>query len=78
MSEIPESATAKGGARENSGRKKKQGRKATFFLSTHALNLLKATAQKAGNNNMTAEVERAIRVHAAREGVEVAEDEAAT
>ena len=78
MSQTKESLNGAGGARDNSGRKKKDGRKVTFFLSTHAQNLLKATAQKAGNNNMTAEVERAIRVHAAREGVEVTEEEAAT
>lgn len=74
MSETTHTPSALGGAREGSGRKKKDGKKVTFFLSFHAIALLKALAQDSGSGNMTAENERAIRDRAAAAGVKVEEE----
>lgn len=69
------STSAVGGAREGSGRKKKDGKKVTFFLSIHAIALLKALAKDSGSSNMTAENERAIRDRAAAAGIAIPEEE---
>ena len=62
-----------GGARAGSGRKKKEGRKVTFFLSNHAIELLRALSVHSGSGNMTAETERSIRDRAEVAGVTVEE-----